>query len=241
MSQFIKQFSERTLNNLDIIEENACNNDNSKERKGFEVTQLINSMFGLVLVPYEAYKDLIRKKVQNMNVISGGIKDKKTENQLCDEWLKEEHTDEFMEIRKVIDICKNDKRIYSGYNWDEDGITITSFMWHLRNSIAHSGTTGVSFFPITGKGLIYNEITHVIFHCGAKGNNEFCIKLELSELKTVITNISKIFNSLENSELGQKMLSKTIESINACEKLMQDGKRNVQTNERHRRSCKRQA
>ena len=62
-AKFISDFGGRTLENIQVIddlrEKDIAGNKKSKEeieKEHHEVTQLINSLFGMIIVPYEKYK-----------------------------------------------------------------------------------------------------------------------------------------------------------------------------------------
>lgn len=75
---FLEDFAKRTMENLEIIEYYSSKRwmdiqgELLKEKKAYEVTQLINSLLGLVLIPMESlkkendgritYKNELRKK-----------------------------------------------------------------------------------------------------------------------------------------------------------------------------------
>jgi len=63
--EVIKDFAERTKQNLDVIEE--LQQDGSEV---FETTQLINSCLGLLIFPREEYLDKI-PKTPNNNLVLG--------------------------------------------------------------------------------------------------------------------------------------------------------------------------
>ena len=60
-THFIKQFADRTTENLQIIDSFSLNPDSK------EVTQLINSFLGLLVVPSERYKESNEEKEREEN------------------------------------------------------------------------------------------------------------------------------------------------------------------------------
>ena len=59
---FLEDYAKRTMENLEIIEHYSSTRwmniqgELLKEKKAYEVTQLINSLLGLVLIPMESLK-----------------------------------------------------------------------------------------------------------------------------------------------------------------------------------------
>ncbi len=81
---FLKEFVRRTQYNLSIIENlSAENND------GYEVTQLLNSMFGMLILPKEKYwEKLSGIKNSQVKVFAKISKDKEIPNMNYQEFIK---------------------------------------------------------------------------------------------------------------------------------------------------------
>jgi len=60
---FIKDFAERTFENLQIV----CDRKDREEKTGYEVTQLVNSCVGLLVFPKEEYFATLWKDEPTMN------------------------------------------------------------------------------------------------------------------------------------------------------------------------------
>ena len=54
---FVKDFSGRTRQNMKVIDAIYDEHSDDPDKKVYEVTQVINSLFGMVIVPYEKYKN----------------------------------------------------------------------------------------------------------------------------------------------------------------------------------------
>lgn len=187
---FLYDFSRRTNKNLDIIygikEGSFTEKDllrlkeNSKEN--FEVTQLINSLLGLVILPIEASKKLCEdksKKIPNTDFYS----------------ISEKDSDE---IINLIDKCKKEKRYFSqGIESSDKNRRIGYFMLHIRNSLAHAGAGGLHFYPIEDCG----NITDIIFYDkNIYNGHEFCVKLSIDEIKVLEKNINRLLCGFEERE-----------------------------------------
>ena len=61
--EFVKDFAERTVENLEIVENNV-----EKNNDGYEVTQLINSMIGLLIFPQQKYYEEFPEKYPNDDI-----------------------------------------------------------------------------------------------------------------------------------------------------------------------------
>ena len=122
---FVKCFIERTKANSEIINKHA-----EKDEKSYEITQLINSLFGLLIVPLEKYKD----------IKDSDLKKKKGFN-------------------KLHSLINNIKKIKTTYKCDRDNkgqLRVYNFIKHFRNALAHLGQDRVLFIGEGGElvGLI---------------------------------------------------------------------------------------
>lgn len=176
---FLNEFATRTKANLEYIEKNA------EYANLYEVTQLINSLLGLIIIPVEKYK--IEKKPS-------------------DNTLKNVSLEDYKKINNIIEECKKSKRWFCDYYNDS---SVSRFIEHIRNAVAHGGCNGIHFFPVTDD--TNDRITDVIFYDNnavkikKKNNNdqdegsdnkeinEFCVKLSISELKQLVQCISNLY------------------------------------------------
>lgn len=108
----------------------------------FEVTQMINSLFGLLIVPEEKfkYKSLTHAEKQTIG-----------------------DSPDIQKIIALIDDCRNDHRYKSTYpNEQGEGITdfdmVANLCRHMRNSIAHGGYEGLHFYPLED-----SDIKNILF------------------------------------------------------------------------------
>lgn len=159
---FISDFSERTQINYKKIL-------NSRDPDRYEVTQLINSLLGLVVIPSEAY---FRR--------AGGIENKK----LCREEIKK--------IDSIVAKCIDEKRYYCDYNV----LNAIMFIKHIRNSVAHGGDKGLMFYPITDGGD--ERITSVVFYDeDVEKNKKFCVEMKIGELREFVNATAELYRKIE--------------------------------------------
>ena len=139
---FIKDFAERTKFNLEYI-------NNHKDIDGpYEITQMINSLLGIIILPVEKYKDSY-------------IRPLKKDQAKFDESKSA--------IKNIMDNCKNDNRYRSTYWGSDDPL---EFLRRLRNAVSHSGNNGLHFYPLTESG---ENVSSVIFYdINDKNDSEFC-------------------------------------------------------------------
>lgn len=165
---FIKSFADRTMRNYEFILEMKA-----KKQEVFDVTQLMNSLFGLLILPFEKYKQ------------HGA-------NSVAEDELKMVVPEEYNSIRKIIQQLKDDNRLMSTYGECDEKYPVGRFIKHLRNAIAHSGEEGLQFFPYDENG----EITSVYFYDNLN-EREFCTKITVDEIIELVKLISKMYVNYE--------------------------------------------
>ena len=174
-THFIKEFADRTTENLQIIESSGEKHD----RK--EITQLINSFLGLLVVPSERYKESRDEKEKEENT------------------LKSFSPEMYERIARLITQLKGNQKLYNGYE-DATKYPVCEFIHHLRNAVCHSGNNTLIFTPIEE----YKEIETVIFYdtCPTKRGMkyEFCAELTVAQIRRLIVEISMMYVAVENAE-----------------------------------------
>jgi len=202
--KFAQIFSERTRINLDIITQMADAGGDV-----YEVTQLLNSLFGITIVSYELF-------FRNNNLLKS--------------YEKEHILDSTSgkELEKFIRDCEEKNILKCTYaNWDHKGIELVR---HIRNSMSHSGNSGISFFPLPEKG--YSEpkdIKYVIFYDKNKSNRsacgdceeEFCLLLSIDELRMLSYDIQNFFADISKL-YGEKAARKYEMHYKKVHKLLPD-------------------
>ena len=188
---FIKNYIERTQDNLKIIDAldeiiSRFDEDQLEELYGvfdkrclpWEITQLINSLFGLLVVSNEYYKSKINKRYDEVDYLI----DKPG----------------YLEIVEIITQLKKENRLRSTYCKEKnEEFKVRNFLNHLRNSLAHSGRGMLLFWPCKEG----EEISEVYF-CDTNydgGNNEaFCAKIDVQTIRKLKDNIAKLYSSIDD-------------------------------------------
>ena len=165
---FVNDFIKRTQVNLSTIDEIA---ESGNESEVYEITQLINSLFGLLIVPFERYK----------KVEEDELKSKDGYNEL-------------------VSSIKSIKRLYTNYEDDRDDLgnfKVSNFIKHLRNALAHLGNDRVLFLDedqkLTGM-LFYDNYkdkeTNKLY--------EFCVELDINSFRQIVESIIKMYSDVNN-------------------------------------------
>lgn len=204
---FLEDFAKRTIKNLEYIEKEY------PQGELFEVTQLINSLLGLIIIPVEAYKNTYKK-----------------EKKAFDKSLKRISPKDYQAIDDLLNRCANENRLFSDYCKNsfenkQNRICVSTFISHIRNSIAHGGNKGIHFYPIEeGK-----SISKIIFYDNKeckdeKRISEFCVKITIDELRILVNNISNLYCKFEkNSKITDKQ-DKYRKDICTLDNLMRNGR-----------------
>ena len=140
LKEFTHDYTARTMANYSTIfnaylKEKKLQGEEEIEDV-FEVTQLINSLFGILIMPFESVKALKKGQMGANNLRDVNQK------------MKEANETAFNDLSAVIQELKEAHHFYDSYIKDyEDGIAEIAFIHRLRNSLAQSGNNGVRFFP----------------------------------------------------------------------------------------------
>lgn len=189
--RFVEDYINRTLCNSRLINEAKEKNAESV----YEVTHLLNSFFGVLIVPFEAFN--INKNIYHSNNEKEKQKEKIRNDELLDEMQKSEA---YKEISLVIERLISSKRYVHNYNLsnkhhDLGRDKVYVFLERLRNSLSHGGNEGLSFLPICdieSKDALKNKLTHVIFHDEWRKSESY-IKLSIDEIYDLYDLISSLF------------------------------------------------
>lgn len=180
-AKFVGDFGKRTLENNEIINDLRSQDISDKkkseieiENKHHEVTQLINSLFGMIIVPYEKYKF--------------DTSDQDGSNSIGENDLKK--TQEYYKIAKIIINLEKRGELYNSY---KDRYLVSGFIKHLRNALAHSGDDGMHFTPVEKKRVIKS----IIFYDN-DGAKEFCVELSIGRIRALMNLIYSMYEKIEN-------------------------------------------
>ncbi len=160
---FISDFANRTWNNMECIK---------MYNSRYEVTQLINSLFGLLIVPNEKYK----YRNNNPQKVPDRVFKAESEFYQC--------------LKREFDRLEKEKRYFNNYstkNMMSENVT------HLRNALAHSGKEGLHFLPMK----VNSEITDIIFYDTDDEGHEFCVQLTIEEVHKIANMISRMYRTIE--------------------------------------------
>lgn len=173
--EFVKDFSGRTRQNMRVIDAIYDEHSDDPEKKVYEVTQVINSLFGMIIVPYEKFKDQINKS---------------------------EYADinSYKEIKKLIHELDRNKFLRSTYPGDSEEVGVFSFIGHLRNALAHSGNGRLNFYPVNSK---KDNIKAVYFMDRYENQNGrisyFCCRLSVKRIRKLCELIPSLYEVIEKS------------------------------------------
>lgn len=158
--------------------------------KLYEVTQLINSLMGIAVLPYEMHKEFFRS-----------IEDKYKTNDYKGKTLSEiqnevRDTIEYDNLKKYILRLYREKKwrttyyddLYRRDNSVKEEIVVFRFLYHLRNAICHSGDNALSILPLE-EGKVIKE---VLFY-DSDGEQEFALRLKIDELEDLVKYVSDFY------------------------------------------------
>ncbi|MDD5900751.1 MAG: HEPN family nuclease [Lachnospiraceae bacterium] len=160
---FISDFATRTMDNLKCVQEH-----NSR----YEVTQLINSLFGLLIVPNEKFK----YRSDNPQKVPDKVF--KAESKFYDK------------LKCEFGRLERENRYYNNYPTKE---LVSEIITRFRNALAHSGKEGLHFLPMEEG----REISSIIFYDTDNSGHEFCAQLSIEEIRKITMWISKMYQEIE--------------------------------------------
>lgn len=195
LKEFTHDYTERTLaNNNTIYNLYLKEREDHAEEKiegAFEVTQLINSLFGILIMPFESVKAL-----KNGQMGANAMREVNHKMKVADPIA-------FDDLAKVIQELKNTRHFYDSYVKDyEKEIAEISFVHRLRNSLAHSGNNGLRFFPIGEGSQEMSKIKSIIF-CDEERNGKgesFVAELSVEQVERVVRSLATIFGKFSEFE-----------------------------------------
>lgn len=212
-SKFIQELVQRTLANYKYIKCAVANPNlmntsvrpvasSEQDVKLYEVTQLINSMYSLLVVPEEIFG--IRQQSNKQLETDKALK---TEFSTREAQLKE--YDEYNNILNLIEELKSQHRLF--YEEDKDTINyktnypVCSFLYNLRNSLCHDG---IGFLPlqIDYGGKPTNKIDDIIFEAKSIKNKNidkdiaFLSVLSVTQLENLLMYISAMYCKVEDGK-----------------------------------------
>ncbi len=175
--KFINELATRTIQNYEYVKKNS-------EKEGlFEVTQLINSMYCLIVVPEEVFG------------YKSPYADERSVFETREKNLKKYES--YHEIVALINELEQQNRIkYKSIDEYVQKSPVSCMLYHMRNALCHEN---VGFLPITssdGK----NKITDIIFRTGKGKNTQFMMVLKVEQLERLLTNVANFYSDIENGK-----------------------------------------
>ena len=170
VEMMVTEFTDRTWDNYqricEIVERNRSYD--AEYRNAYEVTQIINSLIGLLLFPYGHYK---------------GEKSK----------LKEIDQEAYGNIEDYIQKLKDEQRIFS-----TGRMNTNTFLRALRNAVAHSGENdNLMFYPRSDANKSISHIIFHSGKDSEEFCVKICCSDSNNELKELLENIKSLYSKAE--------------------------------------------
>lgn len=201
---------------------NALARDVSKpDAELYEVTQLLNSLMGIAVLPYEMHKDYFKKiidedkrSVQNWGRTHSEIQDSikaEPEYKQLQEYILELH-DEGKWIttytKELVD------------NQIKKDVVVFAFLRHLRNAVCHSGDNAISILPLTEGRVIeevlfydsYDYVSNQKKKDNKIGCEEFAMRLSVKELRLLVEKVAMFYSDTSIGEIDKTKLINEVEN-----------------------------
>ncbi len=178
----------------------------------FEVTQLLNSLMGIAVLPYEMHKEYFKRvSEEDRSEYNRGrsLRDIQSDVKNCPEYQSL-----FIFIMQLYD----NKKWVTSYHDDlnngagiNENVIVFRFLKHLRNVTCHSGDNAISILPLNDG----QEIKEILFYdvlSRDEDKEEFAMRLTVKETERLIKKVARFY---QNSKIGE--IDKTA-NIAAAEK-----------------------
>ena len=189
---------------------------NDKNAELYEVTQLLNSLMGIAVLPYEMHKELFFPQKS-----LGILKNNEIE-------LLERKNEELRNTQEYSDLLKEIRKLYNNGKWRStylgeskddilsNDIIVFKFLGHLRNATCHSGNNALSILPLD-EGKIIESVMFYDFYDSDNNRedpqHEFAMHLRIDdELKELLNLVESFY---ENTIIGTLDRTKKIEEAEA--------------------------
>lgn len=177
----------------------------------YEVTQLLLSVYGMLIIPYEKYK----KNDSPSQDIPQALK----------------NTQYYLSLKDTIKGLKQSGNYKSTYIKNDE--SVYEFIKHLRNSVSHEG---IHFLPLTDGNT--EQITEVLFYdfiaSKTDGNGgiihytfdnspeRFCVKLSIKELREIVEQVTEMYSEL-SEQYDKHDEERYRQQIAACDSFLRNG------------------
>lgn len=160
---FVRDFSNRTIVNIDHYSGK------------YEVTQLINSMLGLIIIPFELYS--FRGRLNDAEAILS-------------------QTSYYKTIQTTIfNLIGQGRLKFDKYFADRNNMPkVMPLLNHLRNCLAHPGN-GIRFFPVA-EGA--DDVITDVYFIDDTPKKSFVLKIKIGDLQELVYDIGKMYSEAEH-------------------------------------------
>lgn len=182
----------------------------------YEVTQLLNSLMGIAVLPYEMHKEYFQRvdeERQSEANRGNGYQENQDSVKSCPEYKAL--------LAYIMQLHEDDKwkstykRDLQDDHVNENNI-VFRFLRHMRNVTCHSGDDAISILPLDDGQVITDVMFYDKFESKDDTANpkveEFAMWLSVSELKDLVFKISEFYS---NSEIGNVDRTANIEKAEA--------------------------
>ncbi len=197
------------------------------DAKLYEVTQLLNSLMGIAVLPFEMHKEYFNKKVDENN--RSEINKNRSLSEIQDSIKGEEG---YRELKAFILKLYDEGKWVSTYERDrsegqiDDRVIVFEFLRHLRNAVCHSGENAISILPL----LDGKEIEEILFYDSfdldknkPNKNEEFAMRLTVRELHSLVEKVAMFYSYTSIGEIDKT--STIIKAENRIIELLKKGGR----------------
>lgn len=163
-------------------------------KKLYEVTQLLNSLMGIAVLPYEMHKEFFQEVEDELRTEDNrGLS-------LSDIQKKLHKEREYEVLQNLIMRLHSEGKWSSTFKRDlrsgiiDDQKIVFGFLRHIRNVTCHSGNNAISILPLTEGEVIRN----IMFY-DRQDDQEFAMWLTVEELEEVVLAIADFYS---NTSIG---------------------------------------
>jgi hypothetical protein len=180
----------------------------------YEVTQLLNSLMGIAVLPYEMHKQYFKLPVtenEQQKVIE--------QQRLRERQNTLKHNTYYQELLAFIMTLYREKKWNTTFYYDkkkdrinEDTI-VFQFLSHLRNAVCHGGDNAMSVLPLDD-GTVIEEI--VFYDCYK--DQEFAMRLSVDEISVLVAKVAAFYkysplgniDTTDNIEVAEEKAKKLL-------------------------------
>jgi hypothetical protein len=184
----------------------------------YEITQLLNSMMGIVTLPYEMHKEYFNDVSEEKKSDINRNLSKHELQQEAQSW------EETFELRRYICKLYQEGKWVTTYKSDvKDGYLreniVFGFLKHMRNAVCHSGDGAINILPLDN-GVVIKQVLFYDTHEGQK----FALLLTTAELYELVNAIAEFYKNSPIGYIDKSHALKKMES-DVSEVLQSEGKK----------------